>query len=307
MLDIDFLEKESVSLKRNIIYNYDVGIYRTKVFEKIKDYLLSKKISVREVDYNNFEYSLKETSLFGEFVIFIDLVNHPEYKDQKLTTKNRLVIFSKDLSLEECSAIKEIDTSKSNFSKLFNHSFSNSPILSGIKKDQKEKIESSFITWVQENKISLEEFYFNFEYYILSCIDEDKFNISKFKQLTESNKIDYFRLHKLFYDILINASDRSKQKILKYMEEQIKNRVDVKSLINRIFQVICDLCLVNSKLDKAGKDLGFSVYKLNILNSMNSVPVLNLFKTQLLLAKYEGRFNTSNNFLVEFESFISEI
>jgi len=338
MLDIELIQKDKPQLRQILLYEYSTAVFKARVYQRVRDHLMQKGIQVRNIDYENVMFSFNETSLFGEFLVLIDI--DELRKDKKFkeymtdmadliagkATSNRYLFFLRKNSpryeaikkmpqttviSKAATKINEPALSKQTFLKLFEYACSLYTEFINLEKlENYQMFKTSVEDYVINEKPNLAEFLSKFDIFVFVTIDfeTNQFNPTLFRtMISTQEKINFFKTHKLIFDFLTTPLESTGIKLYKEIDDMIHKRsLPVKVIISTLFKITRELSYVNAKLNP-GKHTPESMtpYRWKQLTAYESVPLKNLLRWQILLAKYESSFNTKNLAII-FQQFLEE-
>lgn len=336
MLDVEFLLANKNALKYSILYEYDTMVFKSDVCIKINKYFEFRGFSIEEADYILLLNSMGSVSLFGNYLILIDLnkliENNPkdwrkifDECSEKVINKvfnNRFLFLVKtgDDLIKLKALPSYVDLEKNSYhlveSEVNKHSIlkiidflliKNKNLIDYNKLENKEPFIKSLERYLEYPEHNLLNFVKFFEEVIIYCIKDNVFNLSNFNLLFQNREEkDYYQLYKVMYNFILNPSEMTKINYFNFISNlYLKRKYSVQLILYRLMKVMKELIYLCKYLGDSEDFLStLKDYKKYMIKNFDSLPIKSLFKYFILFGRYESSFNVGD-FLFEFDRFLN--
>jgi hypothetical protein len=317
-----------------VVYKYRTSVFKPLVVDTVRRHYESRDVGMDEVSYENFDYSMRETSLFGSVLKFVNLdllvkdkKKLPGYVPALISASdgsidNRFLLVyragekfdeatEKDAKLKSVlkssTYIEEPSLTKTTFSKVFDFMLEfHKEVYDANRLVNLAIFKSSVEEYVVTEKPDMSKFNQAMVKILATCIDykERMFDVTGFRSMMSIEKSEaFFVFHKLMYEFLVAPGNRSSANLFKEVERRyVTKGEEHKLILGGLFKALSELELVNSSLNE-GRDpnifpQGWTPFKFKRLQQYAGIPAITILKFRLLLSRLEPEMNTESFLLV---------
>lgn len=320
MLDVDFLGQTKTALRQHVLYGTDSNALRPQVHSIVRGHADQRGIPQRELDYTNPAYSARESSLFGEYLIWIDLDTLTETRGKNAlddfidlatlitegTPENRLYLFGAAPKMKEHPAwatlaksvtyIEETPVSDANIARILDYAARDLGLLHMA---NKPAWVASMKEYANTDEVTLSDFLHAVELYATLCttfpigqpptFDTVAFNSHRASKVAT----DYYRWQRLLSTFLTQPTKTNAAALTRELDTaRHNNGFEPRALFTILSRTTQDLFYVSEALNKSATKPGnWSDFKWGKLRDYRGVPPARLLSWNVLLAKFEPELN----------------
>jgi hypothetical protein len=317
MLDIDFLSAARPSLRQHAVYTYSSGLLRGPVRIRLNQLYRAKGMICGEASPDNPLSSVYLPSLLGAEAIFIDTARYDNISTvlpvlmpdlETNAVSNSVIFFAPEGATflqtpswlafaKTATVLEEARLSKSAMPKLVAFFGLQSRVFDYRQLTNKADLLAALQeTLKSESNWTLVEFQERLEFLAVMCVVEQTFDKVLFRKYAPpSSKEDSYKFHKAVFEFLLAKTEEKLIPVLQLFSQEYVVQPNARLLFGLLRKITRDILAVNLELNPKGQaPKDWSAYKKAKLMAYKGLPLVNLFKWSITLAREEPHFSQKN-------------